>query len=292
MKRNPTIHVTLTNLIKILRHLGFDDPMETAVSIMTAAVPYAVKDRYVVKGDNSTRRKLKKHIDAVQKSRVSIEKFNQLLLSCRMAAGHKGVRVIRDGDAQYMTLKEVAGAACEFADAFKFDQVEEGVKVFIQLGLKLMRRDYSINKFKYYQEKIYAHYEAKHTIDDDPEPDTTKEVYRCWKDLMLEYAGLDRQLERDEDYVVMVYVRMDAESAGAHYEDWLRAQFEGLKFLDRVPNLSQLYGDKAYTRYLDYQANHPKKLKAANRKQTLTGDDAREDFEKRYSEVRKKHTEQ
>ena len=72
---------------------------------------------------------------------------------------------------------------------------------------------------------------------------------------MIEYAGLEEltDIERDfSKYAHLVYARNHADEVGADYEDWVVAQFEGLSFMNVVPEIYQFYGEGAVNRYERY----------------------------------------
>jgi hypothetical protein len=284
MKRNPSVHLTYTDLVKVLMDIGIKDPEISARLIIQKGAPYAIKDRYIITGNSDLRKAATKAIENTQTA-ISIEKFNSILHGCRVAEQHRHITNITKGDIQYATLVEVAKMAAEFSTTCGFATVEDGCKVFVTLGLRFMKHgaQYGINKFKYYKNQIYSLYESSETIHEDPKEKETREVHDLWREYMGQYGGISRTLTKPEDYVMMVYTRMEADSVGAKYSDWLEAQFEFFKGMNLVPNPNQLIGDKALNRYYDFMGSSGK----AKKKTVRTHAEAPDDFEKRYQKARK-----
>lgn len=281
MRRDPSLHIVYTDLKRLLREIGVADSDNVAEQLMRKAVPFSVKERYLVKGDYTVRKKANKLIEASKGRVITVEKFNQLLVSSRLNEGHMAITTIRKGDSQYATLVEVSQLCSDFCTAFDFSDINEGARIYINLGMKFMKygSQFAISKFKYYNAKINSYYESAVVIKTDPKPMETEEVYEIWKKLLLEYAALDRELIAPEDYVKMVFTRTEADLAGATYRNWLTAQFDILSNIDVVPNLNQLFGDNALKRYWDYMANANKKFV---KKKELTFEEQKDDFITRY----------
>lgn len=280
MKRDPSIHITYTNLKMILKSLGLEGHENLAQRIMQEAVPYSIIDRYVVTGDSEVRKKARKVIAASATTGITAEQFNRLLTTIRMQRQFKGVVAIRKDDTQWTLLREITQISNEFSTAQGIDPYE-GAKSFITLGLGLMKHNYGLGKFKYYRERINEMYTAATMVNNDPEPRETAKVYESWQLLMKNYANYAYPIEKPEEYVKMIYVRMEAQAVGATYRNWLTAQFEFFTLLNTVPSLNQLVSETARQRYYEYMAK-----KGSNGK-VLKNDvtDYKSDFDRRYFEA-------
>ena len=292
--RNPSIHIKLDDFIVVLNKLGMANAKDIAYSIFSAAVPYNTISRSMVTGSKVVTDKAKKAIAASKAADMTVERFNLLLDNARRNAGHKHFKPIRRGTSAFLQLKEVAQQAVEFAHYCDIESVEEGCKIYIQLGLDKMKKSiqYNLVKFKYHDSGIYKAYESYDMIVNDPKPKRTKSFHDCYVMLLAEYAGISRQdLEADETYVCFVYARLEAAKVKADTEDWLRAQFEGLsRAFDAVPNPNQLFSDWATKRYYDYiKGTH----NTEETKVTLDIETTKSDFERKYEEKMKaKYSEQ
>lgn len=280
MNRDPSLHIPYSRLKIILRSLGMENSETIAKRIMQAAVPHNIKDRYIVTGDSETQKKARRLISASTGVEITTERFNRLLTTVRTQQGHRGVTHYKLNDSNWLLLKEIAQLAGEFSKDFSLD-VEEGAKIFILLGLRLMKRSYGLGKFKYYSEKIRSLYIAADMVENDPEPDETRKVYQVWQRMMKHYGNFSYELKTHDQYVNMVYVRMEAAAVEASYFDWLKAQFEFFTLFQNVPTLTQLVTDLALQRYYDYMG------KKNSGKQVIKNDntDYKSEFDRQYFEA-------
>lgn len=111
-------------------------------------------------------------------------------------------------------------------------------------------------------------------LDEDKDPEGTKEFWQEWLKAMDTYAGTRIDILVPEKFVHMIYGREEADRMEANYEDWIIAQFEGLLFVDAIPELSQLYGDNACLRYEKYKLNKDK----PKREGTKNGKEEQDDY--------------
>lgn len=291
MLLNPSIHIGLSSLVKILEDMGFDKPVSTAETILRKSVPYAIKDRYIVQGNEQFQKKAKKLIAANTDTGLTVEKFNQILTGCRVSLGHTNITPITKDSTQFVTLKEVAKLAYSFTEDNAIGSIEEGCKIYVMLGLEFMtwKQQFGIGKFKYYDEKIRAKYEASVLIKEDPKKIETRSFYEAWREMVLEYGSINRELKTATDYVYMIYARIEADNAGAYHGDWLKAQFEALSYLEVTPNHKQLIGEVALGRYWDYMGKGKKKVK---KEITINNKEYESDFNRVYFEkLRQKNAE-
>lgn len=260
VKRDPSLHITKVALIEILNtcNLGRLMGHKLAEEIFSKAEPYQIKNRYLavmnLKSDT------KKKVSRSMKSDTGVpehlvEKFNMILTSYRQKKNANiKLRPILKDSKDYLMLKEVAKIAHDFSEHFDITPVEDGYLEFVEIGYSMMRK-YAINRFKYYEQKIYEHFEDKVTVITDKNREATLEFYAIWQQKMIDYSGLNELIDVDNNYskfVHFVYGRQEADALNVDYDFWITAQFEGLVFLDAVPELSQFYGEGAKTRYERY----------------------------------------
>jgi hypothetical protein len=275
--RNPSLHIRRSDLIKVLEKTlngKVLDYEKLADKIFETSVPYQVKDRYLVKGNAETVKRAKRTVEASAKVEgYSAEQFNGLLAALRQQEGHRNMKKIsKASSSEWNMLKEVMQLASEFVEAFGFSQVETGYKRFLKIGLDIMGRKFTLNKYKYYASKIHEQYESEKIIEDDDNEEGTLEFWQIWCAKMEEYTTTQMDILKPELFVNMIYGRQEADDAGANYDEWITAQFEELSFLTAVPELTQFHGDNAIHRHKKYKA----KMKAPVKK---TGKAAKEEEE-------------
>ena len=269
MIRNPSIHVTVSDLAEILGKVNLKQkPHLLANDILKMAQPYQLRGRYFklleLKADE--RKKTEKSLKATAKTPNGIvEKFNNLLTSFRQKqTPNAKIRTIRSDSKDYILLKEVALMAYEFVKHFDITDINEGMLEYIELGYRMMSR-YALSRYKYYDTRIYEVFNDKIEVLTDKKRDKSLEFYHIWQEVMLEYTNLEHLIYIDDDYSKFIHIvlgRKEADKQKADYTDWIVSQFEGLSFLNVVPELNQLYGENAVKRYEKYlhQTSYNRKL--------------------------------
>lgn len=248
--RNPSLHILKSDFVKVLASCGVKDAEALASEVMRKAVPYHVKNRSMVRiSSTAVAKKVEKVVQA--SSGVDVAMFNRILTEERISMGHKRIRPVRKGDPDYGMMREIAEMASEFIKMFELEK-EEGIRIYCSIGLNIMGKKYALNKFKYYDRYIHEQAESISTIQDDEKPEDTKEMRQVYIDALVQFAGVEEKFDTPDKFVHFVYAREDADKVGANYSVWVVAQFQALAFLDTVPELSQLYGEKAIDRYKKY----------------------------------------
>lgn len=250
MRRDPSLHIRLSDLQIVLSSLGYKDPAGMADKILEKAHPYRITNRYVVQAKAKATKQITR---AIQAGSIPVEYFEGLLSQERLAANHRAVKTIRSSSPEYLVLKEVAQLAYDFVEYYDIQPPEAGYRAYISMGLKLMGKKFSIPRFKTYNAKIGQKYEAYYAINADTDKEGTDAFHQHWQAAMKRYAGLEEDLSRDDEkYVCMLYGRQEADENDALYSDWIAAQFDGLAFLNAIPNPNQFFGENAANRYSEY----------------------------------------
>jgi hypothetical protein len=268
MKRDPSLHITKSNLVKVLKAalIPFEDA--DIERIFEKAAVYQIKNRYLLKAVGKDGKAVKKVMDNTS---GNVQMFNRLLNQLRLKANHRFTSVIGKGTSEYVILMEIASLAEAFKLKYKIDATDEAYTYYIESGLELMGNKYGLSKFKYYNTSICETFECAVEISEDKTKDDTKAFQECWKVIMLERVGECPTIKKVSDYVHLVRGKNAAKAKKASFANWIDAQFEGLAFLSAIPELNQMYGDNALKRYDKYmQAATSAKKKDA----TALGDEA------------------
>jgi hypothetical protein len=263
--RDPSVHVTESVLLSIMPDvLKCTSPEDAVKLIFRLTKGKALIKRSLVSSNAKTKKKIQKLVDS---SDANVRQFQAQLLNYRKIINHNHAKQIMVGDSDYGLLREVALMADEFIADFCLPQVT-GYIEFIKRGIALMGRQYAIGKFKYYRSKIYEQFENSQIIKADTNKKGSTAFYNTWQDLMLEYTGTSYELTTDEEKVHMVFGRQEADEIGADYYTYLKSQFEGLAFMNVVPEFGALYGVKAKSRYRKYivEVKKPDEVVTVNKK--------------------------
>lgn len=259
--RDASLHIKKSDLVKILQEIEYGKRTPAHVianEIFKGAKTVQITNRYlqILGTTKKTKKKIAKSMESDTDVPANlVETFNRILVDMRQKSNQYGkIRIIRKDSRDYILLKEIAKNAYNFAVHFDIVPKTDGYKEYIEIGMSMMRK-YSLNRFKYYDDKIYQVFEDKLTVLLDEHKEETEEFYSIWQKVMLEYSDFEDMVNIKDDmrkYSYIVLGRQDADKVDADYTDWIMAQFEGLAFIGVIPELSQLSGDGALTRYERY----------------------------------------
>lgn len=263
VNRDEHLHIKKSVLVEILSQIPYNKtmtPLRLAEEIMIGAKDKGVSDFYknFINVKVKTKNKLVRTMEA-ETPNATIEEFNRCLMNFRRSVKNKystqPIKLIQKDSPDYLLLKEVAKIAQDFVEEFDITDKNDGYTEFLTIGYNLMGKKFFLNKYKTYRKKIYDTFRFKVDVVTDERPEDTRRLYGYWQKYMIEYAGLEELIQIDNDYskyVHLVYARDQADDMKADYEDWVVAQFEGLSFMEVVPELYQFYGDGAEKRYERY----------------------------------------
>lgn len=222
--------------------------------IFEASYGHQITDRYldVLKLKQKGKVKAVRSMEADSAPEGTVEKVNLMLIHVRTSINKNiKARGILKNSKDYLMLKEIAKMAYDFADHFDIRPKDDGIKEYLTMGIGFMGK-YGLNKFKTYNNRIYESFESKVEVLTDEYKENTQLFYMKWQEKMLEYIGPEELTNLDKDYVKfvhMVYGRLAADNSDADYGEWIAAQFDGLAFVNAIPEINQFYGENAKLRY-------------------------------------------
>ena len=255
MKREPSIHITLSTLRSVLKSLGLKDD-KYANEIMKRSKSHSIGTRTVT----ITNDKLEKKINKVlQSSRKDADLFAQLIYAIRKKRKHRGISHMKPGGKDWEILKEVAASALAFSNEFELKR-RDGFISFIEIGMNKMQK-FSLMKFNNLRESISETYAAIEEIKTDKDRVMTEAMYRAYFSKILHNTGItDESKELPEKYVWFVRARQQAEEMNIDPVLYIEAQFAALDFANSIPHPTQLVGLKAKERVIRYAYKNKIKL--------------------------------
>ena len=258
--RDPAIHVRRSDLIIILHKLGIYGNVN---DIMREAVKVSIRNRVFI--TTKSRKKVERHIEAENQS---VEQFNRIYMGVMLSNNIK-VLTIGKNSPMFLTLKEVTCQAIEFCRLFNLDH-EIGFKDYVETGLKLLNRKYSLYRLKSYGPKVVEYYSDMVVIANDISPDKTNQMITAWGNSLIKYfgeTGKSIHIEGENNRAHFIYAKEDADFYEASYTDWMNAQFEKWQYLNSIPAYTQLHGDNAKLAYGTYCAKSNKEYTGETEKQ-------------------------
>lgn len=281
--RDPLVSIKASDLKELLKSKGLKFTKTTWLEFLKECKSERVLNRTLVYTNATLAKKISKNLRVVSNSG---EKFNRILQMTRIELGHKNVRNITKDDKQYESIKIAAGVADDFIKTFDIDDQDGAYKLFIEMAIELMGKRFSINKINYYKDKIYDEFEARLVIREDNNKEGTNLLLETYKKSILEASSFEFKLVKASDMMNFVYARLEADENKANYVDWTNAQFEGLAFLNAVPEPIQLYGLKALDRYNKYKRQTSSKNSIKNPVAKKAMDTSTKDYLKQLREKR------
>jgi hypothetical protein len=251
--KNPAIHILHSELTELLLQ----------VQIKGITDPKKIADYILLKYPNSIQHRKTIHLKTKEKivsTGGDVSMFLSALYDVRSKEG-KGryVELINGNSNQYNLAKEIAEIAENFCIDGKLEKVH-GYNLFCEIGVNLMGKRFGLNKFKSNAVRIFEFLEYKSLVDTDPNQKDTIRFYQIYRDKIKAETGVNYPLTPGDymRFINFYWGREEADKLKAKYRDFINAQFEGMKFLDRVPERYNLHGEEAKGRYFRYVANKKK----------------------------------
>lgn len=244
--REPAVHITEAQLVEFLKRVTprENDHKMMAKTILIYAKQYALSHRTVI----STNQQIEKKADKIRlTSKSEAGMFAQLLHFSRRKLKHRGIHLIKSGTPEWLSMKEVCKLGTEFCNEFKL-ALKEGYLIYLNLALPKMKL-FSLSKFKNLHQVICEEYEANKAVEDDDNPDMTKNCHDFYMSLIADRTGNTVGYSKQPDkYKFFIEVRKQAKEIGLGWKDYIIAQFAALEWANAFPDPAQLIGIKALQR--------------------------------------------
>lgn len=247
--RDANINIKLSDLKQIFSKLGIEGI--GTQEFARACLPFNCKTRVNITTTTTKSRK-------IQKTRkINIENvnlFRTILMSVRTEQNHNFdyLKYVNEKSVDYTNLSQATEVALDFAHGFNMTK-SDGFEEYIKIAIKLMRKKFSLNKFKYLAGKVF---EVKR-IDEIVQGEGLKKgaiVAKEYFKQLESHSKIKYTADVPNDvFVNFIYAAADIEAAKANIRDWITAQFEGLAFMDVLPEINQLHESGAKERYLKFK---------------------------------------
>lgn len=263
MKRDPSLHITKSTLISILRdEMGNGRSSTKSASDLANIVFSRGKSRSVshrgILVSNDKMEKKAKQIGNTK--RYDADKFSEILYTVRKRYKHRGIILIKPGHPLWPTVKDITAKAISFCEDFDLNPRKGFIK-YIEIGLKFLPK-FNLYKLLSNHENICNTYEAMVEIEEDSDREMTNTMYKKYRAKILENTGLlDDSDKYPEKFVWFVRARKQCEDMNLAVGLYIKAQFDALDFTKGIPHPTQLVGQKARDRVIRYMYKKGIKLK-------------------------------
>jgi len=264
--RDPNLNIKLSDFEKVLTRFGKTimnnkiTAKEASKRIFEASREYVARNRIFIPNlKASTRKKINRLLESDKKN---VALFHSVLVGERTEAKHNVavIKYINEGTVEYANLKEVTEMAEQFSEEFSYDTLVNGFSKFVKIGLEFMKRRYGLNRFKSLRDKIFERERILILINDESTKVAVATIAKYYfdkleKETKFKYKG-DVPYEQ---YVNFCYANEEANEIEATPAEWIDAQFEGMAYMDVVPEMYQVHGDGAKMRYMSFKYGRIKK---------------------------------
>ena len=261
--REPSIHITKSQFEEILNTLEVDNfPVE---AFFVIARKEAINTRVVLVSNNKNTKRVNNILLA---SKGDAALVADILYATRIKLKHRGVRKINESNSrEWANCKKLAEICNTFCEDFKLD-TREGFIKYIETGLKRMT-DYRnvMQRLLSMQENITNQVDAEIELQNS-DLKLTKEIHDYFIGKIAKATGIYESYENQpEKYVHFAKVGDFLKEEGWDYRTFIDAQFESLAWCNGLPDIAQMYTDKAIERYNKYL------YKNKNKNKQLLGDE-------------------
>lgn len=250
MKRDPSLHISLSDLTKVLQETNINNKVGKAQAefLLMICKPYSISTRTVEVKNKFIEDKVKKLLNS---TRLDSDQFSKLIYTVRQRLRHRGITLIRPSSREWPYLKEVTNLALGFCSEFNLP-VRKGCIEYITIGISKMNK-FNVAKFVNLHESICETFLAIKEIEKDSDSELTDTLYKIYSEKILHQTGIFEDFKSEpEKYVAFVRAREQAKNLNVSLEIYIEAQFDALGFANGIPYPSQMYGTKATERLYKY----------------------------------------
>ena len=253
MKREPSLHITKSDLIGVLERLGYEHANKVANQIFKVSKPWSIHTRTITVSNDRMEKKADKML---QSSRRDADLLASLIYARRQHLNHKGVTRIKPGSQAWPSVKEITGHALDFCNEFKIVNRRAGFIKYVDTALMKMAK-FNLNRIMGLYGPICEAYAAIVEIEMDDDREMTTLLYNIYAGKIIENTGIHDSLEQiPEKYVWFVRARQQSKQLNVSPEVYMLAQFEALDFAKGIPHPTQMVGPQATERVTRYMYKH------------------------------------
>ena len=257
MDREPSIHVTRSVFLSIVKDLGIKLSKPNLDRIMKAARELSADNRTMIAKANQTRQ--------VRKTEGTIKEANlvaEIIYGIRVKLRHVGVTKIKQSDSTWGQVRELVPTLNQFCEKYDLSQ-RRGYIDFLSLGIELMSKskranyNYCASWMMKHADYITSTYEANNMVKEDPYPQNTRELLSLYQTRVMEMSGMYVDYTKNtKEYTHFIGARQLADKWGIDYETFVDAQFASLEFCKGIPRIYDLDNEKAEQRLAQYIAKN------------------------------------
>lgn len=246
--RDPSINLRFSTVVRLLAGV-VEDPERVAMILLREGRAVACTNR-TLSVTTTTKKALKKVNMAVDVA--DTELFNAILTMYRQNLKHRFIPLQKQ-DALWRRLGQVVEDANKFCEALEYDSKRHAYTDFIRIGIELMRDKYALQKFLGMRDTIVEIKNKEKTLADDDNFEATETFTLIYQEVIKSEYGTYAPVNSLHKKMELFKGRTDADSLGADYRTYIKAQVAGLEWSGEPIDTSNLYGDNAKERFRAYK---------------------------------------
>jgi hypothetical protein len=241
--RDPSIHIRKSDLHKILKRAGYEDPSTIVEDIFRVSGKYALKGRGLLIDKAYLDKKMKRETKATDINILSFYKIYSMMVRQE----HKySPKKLKTTDSRRMAqVANILTDAMEFSDNFDLPY-EEGYKKYIEIAL---RKGPSISTLQGSLESTQLEYKAELDLLDGK--DIANELKEVYSKYLLSYTGQEYKIDSKPILSKFKKAGLWCIENDIEFEDFIKALFQGLEWKKGIPSPSMFSSD--YGKQLVYE---------------------------------------
>lgn len=285
MRREPSIHITKSKFIQLLRKHPPENTLDWVSVIFEEARGSSLDHRSLILNNN---RQAQKVVERVSQPIAQANLLADIIYSTRVKLKHVGVLKIKQTDNQWGAVKQLVEVVNQFCDSYNLEQ-RDGYIRFVEVALNLMskakRVNYNFAPSWMLQKSswILATYAAINEINiDEPGKKDTQLILDIYKAKVISMTGLPIVItakDTPQEYACFIKAKRLADKLNIDYDTFIDAQFDALSFCNGIPNKEDLGNQKGYERVIKY-LSHNKINLSTIQEQDETPDTIWDEFKK------------
>lgn len=245
--REPSIHITKLQFEEILNTLEVDNfPVE---AFFVIARKMAINHRAVLVSNNKNTKRVTNLLLA---SKGDAALVADIIYATRIKLKHRGVRKINEGNQKdWVACKKLADICNTFCNDFGLD-TREGFIKYIELGISRMTDVRNlIQRLIGMQENITEAYQSQKELSElnRSQLNMVISIKDYYYRKIADATGIYDNVDKPEKLIHFLRLKEFLDEHRWDYNTFIDAQFESLAWCSGLPDITQLYTDKAIERY-------------------------------------------
>lgn len=245
--REPSIHITKLQFEEILNTLEVDNfPVE---AFFVIARKMAINHRAVLVSNNKNTKRVTNLLLA---SKGDAALVADIIYATRIKLKHRGVRKINEGNQKdWVACKKLADICNTFCNDFGLD-TREGFIKYIELGISRMTDVRNlIQRLIGMQENITEAYQSQKELSElnRSQLNMVISIKDYYYRKIADATGIYDNVDKPEKLIHFLRLKEFLDEHKWDYNTFIDAQFESLAWCSGLPDITQLYTDKAIERY-------------------------------------------